>query len=236
MNIDRISLCQSENWIFNNLPRALDSEYCPIYDFKYPFSFELALDCERIVYKLKEHNINSEICRHLIVTLINDDEHRCSELIDFVAFSQSKMKFVNIAEKAEDFNLMTEKDKRRCLLDSICRAIMLVTNETEHDIVVQIINDVFESADDTECVYMKKSTKRYDAAVVFTSSLKGYNAYLNIKSNFTGEENRTILFENGSYADLVYGVHKIIFKGKQCVIKPKDDGRNSDKLIIVDLF
>lgn len=236
MNIDRISLCQSENWIFNNLPRALDSEYCPIYDFKYPFSFELALDCERIVYKLKEHNINSEICRHLIVTLINDDEHRCSELIDFVAFSQSKMKFVNIAEKAEDFNLMTEKDKRRCLLDSICRAIMLVTNETEHDIVVQIINDVFESADDTECVYMKKSTKRYDAAVVFTSSLKGYNAYLNIKNNFTGEENRTILFENGSYADLVYGVHKIIFKGKQCVIKPKDDGRNSDKLIIVDLF
>ena len=220
----------------NNLPRALDSEYCPIYDFKYPFSFELALDCERIVYKLKEHNINSEICRHLIVTLINDDEHRCSELIDFVAFSQSKMKFVNIAEKAEDFNLMTEKDKRRCLLDSICRAIMLVTNETEHDIVVQIINDVFESADDTECVYMKKSTKRYDAAVVFTSSLKGYNAYLNIKNNFTGEENRTILFENGSYADLVYGVHKIIFKGKQCVIKPKDDGRNSDKLIIVDLF
>ena len=236
MNIDRISLCQSENWIFNNLPRALDSDYCPIYDFKYPFSFELALDCERIVYKLKEHNINSEICRHLIVTLINDDEHRCSELIDFVAFSQSKMKFVNIAEKAEDFNLMTEKDKRRCLLDSICRAIMLVTNETEHDIVIRIINDVFESADDTECVYMKKSTKRYDAAVVFTSSLKGYNAYLNIKNNITGEENRTMLFENGSYADLVYGVHKIIFKGKQCVIMSKDDGRNFDKPIVVDLF
>ena len=236
MNIDRISLCQSENWIFNNLPRALDSDYYPIYDFKYPFSFELALDCERIVYKLKEHNINSEICRHLIVTLINDDEHRCSELIDFVAFSQSKMRFVNIAEKAEEFNSMTEKDKRRCLLDSICRAIMLVTNETEHDIVIRIINDVFESVDDTECVYMKKSTKRYDAAVVFTSSLKGYNAYLNIKNNITGEENRTMLFENGSYADLVYGVHKIIFKGKQCVIKPKDDGRNSDEPIIVDLF
>lgn len=236
MNIDRISLCQSENWIFNNLPRALDSDYCPIYDFKYPFSFELALDCERIVYKLKEHNINSEICRHLIVTFINDDEHRCSELIDFVAFSQSKMRFVNIAEKAEEFNSMTEKDKRRCLLDSICRAIMLVTNETEHDIVIRIINDVFESVDDTECVYMKKSTKRYDAAVVFTSSLKGYNAYLNIKNNITGEENRTMLFENGSYADLVYGVHKIIFKGKQCVIMSKDDGRNFDKPIVVDLF
>lgn len=235
MNIDRISLCQSENWIFDNFPRALDSDYCPIYDFKYPFSFELALDCERIVYKLKEYNINSEICRHLVVTLIND-EHRCSELIEFVAFSQQKMKFVNIAEKAEEFNSITEKDKRRCLLDSICRAIMLVTNETEHDIVVQIINDVFESADDTECVYMKKSTKMYDAAVVFTSSLKGYNAYLDIKNNITGEENRTILFESGSYADLVYGVHKIIFKGKQCVIKPKDDGRNPDKPIIVDLF
>lgn len=236
MNIDRISLCQSENWIFNNLPRALDSEYCPIYDFKYPFSFELALDCERIVYKLKEYDINSEICWHLVVTFINDGENKCSELIDFIAFGQSKMRFVNIAEKAEEFNSMTEKDKRRCLLDSICRAVMLVTNETEHDIVIRIINDVFESADDTECVYMKKSTKRYDAAVVFTSSLKGYNAYLNIKNNITGEENRTILFENGSYADLVYGVHKIIFKGKQCMIKPKDDGRNSDEPIIVDLF
>lgn len=236
MNIDRISLCQSENWIFNNLPRALDSDYCPIYDFKYPFSFELALDCERIVYKLKEYDINSEICWHLVVTFINDGENKCSELIDFIAFGQSKMRFVNIAEKTEEFNLMTEKDKRRCLLDSICRAVMLVTNETEHDIVIRIINDVFESADDTECVYMKKSTKRYDAAVVFTSSLKGYNAYLNIKNNITGEENRTMLFENGSYADLVYGVHKIIFKGKQCVIKPKDDGRNFDKPIVVDLF
>lgn len=31
----------------------------------------------------------------MVVTLINDDEHRCSELIDFVAFSQSKMRFEN---------------------------------------------------------------------------------------------------------------------------------------------
>lgn len=59
---------------------------------------------------------------------------------------------------------------------------------------------------------------------------------MNIKNNITGEENLTILFENGSYADLVYGVHKIIFKGKQCVIKPKDYGHNSDEPIIVDLF
>lgn len=93
----------------------------------------------------------------MVVTLINDDEHRCSELIDFVAFSQSKMRFVNIAEK---FNSMNAKDKRRCLLDSICRAIMLVTNETEHDIVIQIINEVFESADDIECVYMKKKHQK----------------------------------------------------------------------------
>ncbi len=64
-------------------------------------------------------------------------------IIDFVAFSQLKMRFVNIAEKAEEFNSMNAKDKRRCLLDSICRAIMLVTNETEHDIVIQIINEVF---------------------------------------------------------------------------------------------
>lgn len=64
-------------------------------------------------------------------------------IIDFVAFSQSKMRFVNIAEKAEEFNSMNAKDKRRCLLDSICRAIILVTNETKHDIVIQIINEIF---------------------------------------------------------------------------------------------
>lgn len=236
MNIDRISLCQSENWIFNNLPRALDSDYCPIYDFKYPFSFELALDCERIVYKLKEYDINSEICWHLVVTFINDGENKCSELIDFIAFGQSKMRFVNIAEKAEEFNSMTTKDKRRCLLDSICSAVMLVTNETDHARVIQIINEVFESADNIECVYVKKCTKKYDAVVKFKSSLKGYNIVLSVKNNITGKEKQTILFENGSYADLVYGIYKIIFKGKQCVIMSKDDGRNFDKPIVVDLF
>lgn len=236
MNINRISLCQSENWIFNNLPRALDSDYYPIYDFKYPFSFELALDCERIVYKLKEYDINSEICWHLVVTFINDGENKCSELIDFIAFGQSKMRFVNIAEKAEEFNSMTKKDKRRCLLDSICSAVMLVTNETDHARVIQIINEVFESADNIECVYVKKCTKKYDAVVKFKSSLKGYNIVLSVKNNITGKEKQTILFENGSYADLVYGIYKIIFKGKQCVIMSKDDGRNFDKPIVVDLF
>lgn len=236
MNINRISLCQSENWIFNNLPRALNSDYYPIYDFKYPFSFELALDCERIVYKLKEYDINSEICWHLVVTFINGGQNKCSELIDFIAFGQSKMRFVNIAEKAEEFNLMTTKDKRRCLLDSICSAVMLVTNETDHVIIKQIINEVFELADDTECVYVKKCTKKYDASIKFKSSLKGYDVTLSIKNNITGKEEETILFENGSYADLVYRIHKVIFKGKQCVIKPKDDSCNSNKPIIVDLF
>ena len=236
MNINRISLCQSEHWIFYNLPRALDSDYYPIYDFKYPFSFELALDCERIVYKLKEYDINSEICWHLVVTFINDGKNKCSELNDFIAFGQSKMRFVNIAEKAKEFNSMTTKDKRRCLLDSICSAVMLVTNETDHARVIQIINEVFESADNIECVYVKKCTKKYDAVIKFKSSLKGYDIVLSIKNNITGKEKQTILFENGSYADLVYGIHKIIFKGKQCVIMPKDDGRNFDKPIVVDLF
>ena len=236
MNINRISLCQSENWNFNNLPRALDSDHYPIYDFMYPFSFELALDCERIVYKLKEYDIRSEICSHLVVTFINDGKNKCSELIDFIAFGKSKMRFVNIAEKAEEFNSMTLKDKRRCLLDSICSAVMLVTNETEHARVIQIINEVFGSADDIECVYMKKCTKKYDAAVKFKSSLKGYDVFLTIKNNINGKEKQTILFENGSYADMIYGINKIIFKGKQCMIKPKDDSGNYDKPIIVDLF
>ncbi len=236
MNISRISLCQNEDWIYDNRPRALDNDYNPCYNFEYPFSFEIALDCERIVYKLKEYDVTSDICWHLVVTFINSNTVQCSKLIDFVDFGQSKMRFVNVVADAYVFNSISLKEKRKYLLDSICSAIILVTNEIYHDTIKKIINEVFESAANTECVYLNRCTKRYNAAVKFKSSLTGYDVSLSIRNNLTCEEQQMILFENCSYADLVYKVHQIIFKGKQCVIKPKNDDRNFDKQIIVDLF
>ncbi len=236
MNISRISLCQNEKWIFNNLPRALDSDYNPCYNVEYPFSFEIALDCERIVYKLKEYSITSDICWHLAVTFINSNIVRNNELIDFVAFGQSKMRFVNIAKEARSFNLMSLKEKRKYLLDSVGSAIMLVTNSAYHDTVKKIINEVFEFGDNTKCVYLEKYTKKYNAVVKFKSSLKGYDVILNIKNNLTNKEKQTVLFVKGSYADLKYKIHKIIFKGKKCIIQSRNNELNRDIPIIIDLF
>lgn len=235
MNIKRISLCQNENWDYSNLPRDLNSDYKPCYDFAYPFSNEIALDCERVVYKLKENNISSDVCWHLAITFINTKVVQNDELIDFIAFGQRKMRFINIAKDANEFNLMTQKEKRKYLLDSICNAIMLVTDDTYNDIIIKITNEVFEFADNTECVYLKKCTKKYCAVAIFKSSLKGYDATLYVQNNKTKEKEKFVLFENASYADLEYRIHKIIFKGKQCIIQPKNDDYNFDKPIVVEL-
>lgn len=236
MNIIRISLCQNESWILENLPRSLDSDYKPCYDFKYPFSAEIALDCERIVYKLNEYSVSSDICWHLTVTFINSDVVKNSELVDFIAYSQSKMRFVNIAKDASIFNSMNPIEKRRFILNSVCSAIMLVTNDIYHDTIKRITNEVLEFADNTECVLLEKRTKKYNAIVIFKSSLKGYDAKLKIKNNLTNKEEQSELLVNGTYADLKYKIYKIVFKGGKCVIQPKNDYLNRDIPIIVDLF
>lgn len=236
MNIKKISLCQDENWYYNKLPRGLSCAYKPSYDFIYPFSNSIALDCERIIYKLKEYNVSSDICCHLVVVFINNQQFQISELIDFIAFGQKTMRFVNIAKNANEFNLMTLKEKRRYLLDSICNAITLVTDYRYNDTIEKIINEVFEFADNTECVYLRKLTKKYDVMIKFKSSLDGYDAVLDIKNNFTGIKKIKVIFKKGSYADLEYRISKIIFKGKQCIILPKNGGYSIDEPIVIDLF
>lgn len=236
MNISRISLCQNENWVYDKRPRSLSNDYNPCYDFEYPFSFEIALDCERIVYKLKEHDVTSDICWHLVVTFINSNIVRCSKLVDFIDFRQSRMRFVNVVADADVFNSISLEEKRKYLLNSIGGAIILVTDNVYHDTIKKIIKEVLELAVNTECVYLNKCTKRYNAVVKFKSSLTGYDVSLSIRNNLTCDEQQTVLFEKGSYADLIYKVHQITFKGKQCVINPKSDDRNFDEPIIIDLF
>ncbi len=236
MNIKKISLCQNENWDYSKLPRGLSCDYKPNYCFIYPFSYNIALDCERIVYKLMEYNVSSDICWHLVVVFINNQRFQMSKLIDFIAFGQKNMRFVNIAKNANEFNLMSLKEKREYLLNSICDAILLVTDNKHNDTIRRIINEVLELADNTECVYLQKRTKKYDAMVKFKSSLNGYDVILSVKNNFTGVEKKQIIFKNGSYADLEYRISKIIFKGKQCVVKPKDDEYSTDEPIVVNLF
>lgn len=206
MNISRISLCQNEEWNYDYLPRALDSDYRPIYDFKYPFSFELALDCERIVYKLKEYDISSEMCWHLVVTFINTD-NKSSELMDYISFDQTKMRFVNISEKAELFNSKSIDDKRVCILKSIYKAIVLVTKETDHTKINQIITEVAKYQDDIECVLIKKCTRKYNASVRFKSSIRGYDAILYLECISKNEIKRINILEKVTYAELTYKIN-----------------------------
>ena len=72
--------------------------------------------------------------------------------------------------------------------------------------------------------------------VKFKSSLNGYDVILTIKNNFTGIEKKQVIFKNGSYADLEYRVSKIIFKGKHCIVEPKNNGYIIDEQIVINLF
>lgn len=235
MYIKKISLCQNESCIYSKLPRSLASDYKPCYDFKYPFSNMIALDCERIVYKINEHDIQSNICRNLNVVLINESTFESPELTDFIAFNQKDMRFVNVYMNSDKFNELSNEQKRKVLINKICEALAIVSDNRSRKIIEQICDEVYLMSDDTECVFRNKSMTKYTIEVKFKSSLKGYTAILYLMNVINQTKSRTVLFENSSFADLVYRVHKIILKDKKCIIRPKRSEMNEDEPIIIDI-
>ena len=233
MNIKKITFCQNENWIYDKLPRRLDSDYNPLYEFQYPFSKTIALDCERIVYKLIENNISSDICRNLNIVFINENQLNKTELTDFIAFNQKDMRFVNTYVNSNNFNILSDEQKRKNIFDKIYEALILVSESDKANHIKQICNDVFLSSDETECIFLTKTLKKYTISVKFRSSFNGYTAILYINNNITLQQERTVLFENRSFADLEYRIHKIIIKKNQCIIHPKNN--ETDVPIIVNM-
>ena len=81
-----IHLGRSDIWNYGRLPASLDVDFLSYYDFIYPLSYRLALDCERIVYKLMEMNIELDVCRILYIVFAETEGFRQSELIDYAPF------------------------------------------------------------------------------------------------------------------------------------------------------
>lgn len=235
MNIKKISLCQNEKWNYDIMPRNLNTDYMPIYDFIYPFSYEIALDCERIVFTLKEKGITSEICFHLNVAFINESGHTIPELMDFTAFGIKGMRFVNIYLNADEFNEMTNEQKRYCILKKISEAAVMITESNQAEQIEEVIRHIYKLSSETECLFLEKQTVKYHAMVRYRSSMDGYTAILYLKNNVSEAEKKQILFQNLSFADLVYKIHKIKFKQGKCIICPKDYSYIQDEDIVVEL-
>ncbi len=238
MNIKRISLSQSENRNYNKRPIGLDSDFEPYFDFKYPFSNGIHLDCERAVFLLKEKGVESDFCKHLDVVFVPEREYRNSELSDYtMSISEMKyMRFVNVYVNKEAFNKMNDKKKRRCILDKICEAVILVTSFSQKEQIRLIFDEIYNLSDETECEFLGRKTKRYSISVKFKSSLNGrYEALLYIKNNKTNNVSCNVLFSNASYEDLEYRIHQIVIKNGKCEIRPKYCETVHDDVIFVDI-
>lgn len=242
MNIKRIDLFQSKNRHYNgHFPNSLDSAYEPHYNFEYPFSNEIALDCERAVFLLKEKDIGSELCKRLGVVFVSETECQNAELSDHIITGISELKqmrFVNVYVKKEVFNKMNDREKRRFILDKICDSVILLTSFEQKEQVRSIFDEIYNLADETECEYLSRKTKKYSISVKFKSSLNGrggYEALLYIKNNKTNKQSCTVLFSNGEFADLEYRIHQIVIKNGKCVIRPKYCEGFYDEEIIVDI-
>ena len=233
MNIKKITLCQSEKWNYDILPRRLDSDYEPCYEYKYPFSKDIALDCERIVFKLKENNVLSDVCRNLNIVFITENALKKTELMSFIAFNQKDMRFVNTYVNTDEFNNLNDKQKRNVIFKRICEAIIIVSESEKKGLIEQICNDVYVISDEMECLFLNKTLKKYSVNVKFRSSLSGYTAILYIKNNITLQQQSVVLFDKGTFADLEYRLNRIIVKNNRCIIQPKND--KTDDPIIVDI-
>lgn len=233
MNIKKITLCQNESWMYDKLPRKLDSDYNPCYEYKYPFSKTIALDCERIVFKLIENNVSSDICNNLNIVFINENSSSRAELTNFITFNKKDIRFVNMYMDSTGFNSLSDLEKRKTIIERICEAIIIVSDSEKTEVIHRICNEVYLMSDNTECVFLNRVLKKYSIDIKFKSSLNGYTAILYIYNNNTQQQKSTVLFEKGSFADLEYRIHKITVKKNQCIIIPKND--KTDDPIIVDI-
>ena len=233
MTIKKISLCQNEKRVYNTIPRSLSSDYESSYDFAYPLSYILALDCERIVYKMNEHNVDSSICTILNVTFVSDNTISNADLSDYIAFNQNDMRFVNVYLNPFVFNESDNEKKRKDLIDKIAEAIAIVIDEDKNSLIHQICDEVYLMADDVECVFLKKEMKKYDIEIRFKSSLNGYTATLYILNKQNNRETSNEFMQKCTFADLVYKINKVTVKNDKCIIHPKKGG--FDKPIIIDI-
>ena len=235
MYLKMISLCQNEDEKYNYPPIILSSDYNSSYNFAYPLSYNLALDCERIVYKLKEYDIQSDICNQLNVTFINGAGLLKAGLSDYVAYNRKNMRYVNVPLCSDDFNSLDDNGKRKVLIYKILEALNTVLDEKYNHLVKEICDEVYQHSDETECVYKNKITKRFNIEVRFKSSLNGYSAILYVIDCSSNAEFRYVLFENGSLGDLEYRINTICIKGNTCVINPKSSERFNDEPMKIEI-
>lgn len=235
MFIKRIGLDQNKSSIYTKRPLDLDTDYNSSFDFMYPLSYILALDCERIVFKIIEYNIQSNICDYLRVVFVSEESAKMPYLTDFIDFDIKKKRFVNVYMNPEKFNKMDDNHKREIIIEKICEALSVVSEKEYHYTIAKICKEVYVKSDDTECLYKKINTKKYNVEVRFKSSLDGYKVFLYVSNLVTKHEFKYIIFEKCSYSDLSYRINKLIIKENKCILYPKKNSHYCDNPIEIEI-
>lgn len=226
MILKEIFLKQSESAEYDKPPVKLSTDVNSRYDFAYPLAHVLGLDCEKIVYKMNEFGIEVNDCKKLMVTFVNEPSIETAELNERNFYGMKYMKYVNVHMDSEDFNKSDDVHKRELILKGVFNALTVLVDEKDVKKVEEICNEIYVKADDTECLFRKKSNKKYSIEIRFKSSLDGYTAILYATNLINKKEVKKTLFERGSFADLLYGIYKISIKRDTCVIESKYFGDN----------
>ena len=235
MEIKYIYLHQNYSSDYDYLPTSFGNGLKPHYEFIYPLSKRVALDRERLVYKLKEANITSDICSILGVVFIPVLSNKNSQIVDYIP-SKKNVRFVNVYLSEEVFNSKNDEEKRRLILYRLFEAILLIVNCENRNVIERIIDDIYTYEEETECVLLSKQTKRYDVCVRFKSSFeKRYTAVIYIKDSITGMNFKKTIFENKNFSELEYRINRISIAKNKCIIYPSKNGCFNYEPIIIQL-
>ena len=239
MKILRIILCQSESNEYTVHPRSLgwgDQIYDVVSNNDRTFIEMLGRDENRFIHQLREIDAISFICNKINVVLIPDSKFTGPELVDTEYFRYiKKERFVNVYVDPLVFNKSNHLEKRKIIIDSIMKALLLVVDHGGEDVIEKLCADVYEVADDMECLLKTKSTKKYIAQIWFKTKATGYTAILQMKNLQTQMQTRTILFEDKHHAYFLISLHKIEIKGRKCIIYSDPEYAPEDEPIVVDI-
>ena len=240
MRILRIILCQNETHKYKAWPRNLTTEN-GLYDLRleqdWSLAMELGRDEERLVHKFKEYNITSSVCNRLNVVMTPDDTFDGPELVsldDTVIFDK-KNRFVNVHVDPLAFNRSTDSKKRKIIIEAIKEALLLVVDHGFEDDIVRICDDVYTVADELECLFKTKTTKKYKAQIWVKNKATGFTAKLCVKNLKTQMESQTILFEDKHLAYFLISLHKMEIKGGKCIIYSDPVYEPGGESIVVDI-
>lgn len=221
MNFKSIVLLESVESDYKKRPKRLDLSN-GVYNYEHPLSYEIALDCERFVFKMRENSIAMAEFNQLAIVFVSKPFGPDLQIYEPTFAIKSKVKFVNKYVSSSFFNSLNSFKKREYVLSLIYSSLLLVCGNDKKSVLYNIFFDILRLKDQTKCLWKEKVGSKYTVTISFYSSVtKKYTITATFKNNETNRTKDVELFNHGSFADLVYGASKISLKGDVCFITGK---------------